>query len=303
MLLGSFRIFHIMMLLMIFNAFFQPTMTEKDRKAPTEKFTKDTEYEYFIQLAILNEMPWKTLAFMLTDLTTTLDRSKQVIRVLVQELEKLASKLENEPINEEVTGTICTNENQVNVQTEDVKTNFGENEENIEHFDHLDSENESITDDTEEQSYEEIDQLNESKVQTELYLSEENNVVFHFPADKFYEFIGNNEKPSPISSNDEEIELPNEEMTSNCESEEKQKEHDKNKSTIDGEKGKKNSCSFCGKFFPKKSCKERHERIHTGEKPFECKYCQRQFMVKGNMNRHERIHTGEKPFECKFCQK
>ena len=283
--------------------FFQPTMTEKDRKASIEKFTKDTEYEYFIQLAILKELPWKSLAFMLTDLTTTLDRSKQVIRVLVQELEKLASKLEKEHIHKELRGTVYTNEKQVNVQTEDVKTNLGENEENIEHFDNLDSDNESFTYDTEEESYEAQEVLDESKlkVQTELSLSEENNTVFDFLADKFYEFIGNNEKPSPISSDDEEIKLPNEETTSNCESKEKQMDHKKDKPAIDGEKGKKNSCSFCGKCFLNKAWKERHERIHTGEKPFECKFCQKRFIEKGKVKVHERIHTGDKPYQCKTC--
>ena len=209
--------------------FFQPTMTEKDRKASIEKFTKDTEYEYFIQLAILKELPWKSLAFMLTDLTTTLDRSKQVIRVLVQELEKLASKLEKEHIHKELRGTVYTNEKQVNVQTEDVKTNLGENEENIEHFDNLDSDNESFTYDTEEESYEAQEVLDESKlkVQTELSLSEENNTVFDFLADKFYEFIGNNEKPSPVSSDGKEVEQSTEETTSKGESEVKQMDHNK----------------------------------------------------------------------------
>ena len=57
---------------------------DKDESSMTEKITID--FNYFIQLTIQKEMPWKTLVFMLTDLTTTLDRSKQVIRVLVQEL-------------------------------------------------------------------------------------------------------------------------------------------------------------------------------------------------------------------------
>ena len=295
-------------MLMILNAFFQPAFTEMDEKATTDKFTQDTEYEYFIQLAILKEMPWKTLAFMLTDLTTTLDRSKQIIKVLVLELEKLASKFENEHVQKELIETICTNENQVNEQTEAVKTNFGKSK--SEHFDYLDSDNESITDDSdnesitydsEKQSYEATDQLDVSKLKVQTEHSEENNIVFDFPADKFYEFIGNNEKLSPVSSDNEDVELPNEETTSNCESKEKQMDHKKDKPAIDGEKGKKNSCSFCGKCFLNKAWKERHERIHTGEKPFECKFCQKRFIEKGKVKVHERIHTGDKPYQCKTC--
>ena len=92
----------------------------------TEKFTIDTEY--FIQIAIQKEISWKSLAFMLTDLTTTLNRSKQVIRVLVQEIEKLASKLENQSNHKVLTNMINSK------QVENV--GFEEPEEN---FDNLDS--------------------------------------------------------------------------------------------------------------------------------------------------------------------
>ena len=59
-----------------------------------ETFNIDTTY--FIQLAIQKQIPWNSLIFVLTDLTTTLDRSKQVITVLVQELEKWVLNVEND---------------------------------------------------------------------------------------------------------------------------------------------------------------------------------------------------------------
>ena len=73
--------------------YFQATMNGSNEKAITGKIMID--FEYFIQLAILKEIPWKFLAFMMTDLATTLDISKQIIRALVQELEKWVLKVEN----------------------------------------------------------------------------------------------------------------------------------------------------------------------------------------------------------------
>ena len=50
------------------------------------------DFQYFIQSAINQEFSWKTLAFFLTDLTTTPEKSKEVIKILVEELEKWVAK-------------------------------------------------------------------------------------------------------------------------------------------------------------------------------------------------------------------
>ena len=62
-----------------------------------------------------------------------------------------------------------------------------------------------------------------------------------------------------------------------------------------------NVCNICEKKFTYKNGLIRHERIHTGEKPYQCNFCDKKFNDRSHAKRHERIHKGEKPYQCSFC--
>ena len=62
------------------------------------------------------------------------------------------------------------------------------------------------------------------------------------------------------------------------------------------------SCEKCPYLTKWKGHRNRHMRIHTGERPFSCDKCEYTAARSSTLAEHLRIHTGEKPFSCDKCQ-
>uniref|UniRef100_A0A8C5Q479 Uncharacterized protein n=1 Tax=Leptobrachium leishanense TaxID=445787 RepID=A0A8C5Q479_9ANUR len=61
------------------------------------------------------------------------------------------------------------------------------------------------------------------------------------------------------------------------------------------------TCSECGKTSGSISSLIRHERTHTGERPYSCPECEKCFADVSTLNKHLLTHTGIKPFLCPEC--
>ncbi len=63
-------------------------------------------------------------------------------------------------------------------------------------------------------------------------------------------------------------------------------------------------CDFdgCDAKFARSDNLKDHHRIHTKEKPYKCDFdgCDAKFSQSGSLVMHQRIHTGKKPYECDF---
>uniref|UniRef100_A0A8B9H6J5 C2H2-type domain-containing protein n=1 Tax=Astyanax mexicanus TaxID=7994 RepID=A0A8B9H6J5_ASTMX len=62
-------------------------------------------------------------------------------------------------------------------------------------------------------------------------------------------------------------------------------------------------CAVCGKRFADRGNLITHERGHSGSKPYTCQQCGKSFAHCSNLTAHQRVHTGEKPFCCSLCGK
>ena len=276
------------------------------------------DFQYFIKSAIQEEISWKSLAYFLTDLATTLNQSKQVIRVLVKELEKWVSKAEIDRNNFGADGILQSEgEEKQEYQRDDEKVSDNDvyDTAKVEMF-----ETDNLVDGIEMETN--LDHV-EKSVENEIADEESNNRIFENNIDKldneWYTFVGNdgssdNVDDEQYQSNDDGIQDSSEKSQSFDDAELSRfsckicDKHCTSKGSLEEHQNVHSNrrpfqCKLCNKFFKKLSTLKIHTRIHTGVAPYECEICKKRFKQSNGLRWHERIHTGESPYECKTCSK
>ena len=276
-------------------------------KVTNTKSDSEADFDYSVKMALNNKVSWPTLALMLQDMTPTLKQSRQLVKVLLKELQMLQEKFQNLAKGDmipSIDDDVC-NDNE-NIEILEVEST-------VEKFEDC-SINETLSD---EETHE-----NDDSVKTKTMDFTEN-------LEQFYTFVGSNkntktldsiryhenENKSYLPETEESLETIKEPIVNTEEifpvgsedfiqesfkqtSESNMKHHEKTDSAR-----KQYLCNYCNTSFSRLDTFKRHEKIHTRGKPFQCKQCNKFFATSNEIELHERIHKGEKPFECKICQK
>lgn len=63
------------------------------------------------------------------------------------------------------------------------------------------------------------------------------------------------------------------------------------------------TCEICDKSFAFANLLREHEKLHTGEKPYQCEWCDKSFRRLFSYKEHIAVHEGATSYDCQVCGK
>ena len=296
------------------------------------------DFRYFISLALDKKISWRSMPSILEDFIPTLEKSKEVIGVLLKELQKLQSQLLQKEVvkvedsddleiveipqeseqdsNSSHKLCICMSKGDLSMKIDD-KSNNEEVIDTVEDFDKfIEAPSENIANEENETDANPSENLenefNESTAEVEI--SDEQPNLHDISTqiddkDKLddVDYQDENEHQSLELEQDTEKQLSNGQeliegnRTDLISNEDEQKLSQDNHS-IKFKASDKTQCNICEKTVSFANL-EQHLRVHSGRKPFQCSICEKSFKHSKNLKIHEKSHSGNNLFYCKVCPK
>uniref|UniRef100_A0AAG5DHJ9 C2H2-type domain-containing protein n=1 Tax=Anopheles atroparvus TaxID=41427 RepID=A0AAG5DHJ9_ANOAO len=62
-------------------------------------------------------------------------------------------------------------------------------------------------------------------------------------------------------------------------------------------------CDYCARLFKHKRSRDRHTKLHTGDRRYRCLHCEAAFSRSDHLKIHMKTHDNQKPFQCTICNR
>ena len=261
--------------------------------------SENVDFSYFINLAFQSELSWNELEDILDNLTSTFEKSKQLNKVLLNELK--SSQTLKVLLNTETDAASMREVDEVVGEEIDAKDESKLN----------DSENEFSECDEETSDFDKTcefcerrflnaiayrNHITEHEMDSDVEKSE--NEMFDNGSEDVKDFE-NELSDFKVSESIERIPFKCEVCDMIFRQSSHLKAHHKEYHTEE----KPFECDICKRRFAKSRDLTIHRRIHTIDKLNKCKSCEKSFRYEAELKIHTRVHTGEKPYVCEICSR
>ena len=262
-----------------------------------------------INLATQNKIPWEMLALLLETLIPTLDKSKQVIKLLIQELQNIHLKLQK---NQNSTGHLQANDMDSHSVEMDQDDDLNQTVEDRHEFDDYDKTSETPNIDDVELDIESNEKIFCKEDESEVSIEKERyifrNEFTQFSSLKRQEGIYPGKKCKkliiiPLKNQNQQVGDETVNKTENVN--EFEEISDETFDSIDNEENDlQNHGTENGENLEKEFSNEDPQKVNSKKSSkYQCKICPSSFKTSWHLKRHETIHNAEKLFKCKFCPK
>ena len=168
-----------------FSSLFQMENMRSFYGANSSNMEIGVDFNHIIQSTIQKKIPWKSLAFILIHLAPSLEKSNQVIEILVQELELWVSKVESIEMNVINDQKEHQNDFESTKNSEKTESEVESISSDTERSEDIENDVEFVNEKNEELEYE----SNSEVFQNEFQSAETAEIKLDILSSRFYEFI------------------------------------------------------------------------------------------------------------------